>query len=301
MVAVPDRCLPVMYVLTRAPVAWMRPEEVALALGEGADETSDLLCDLDLEGWIEVWEDEQGPLICLTPLAAERLRLRLVENGPGVSPRWVSIDEPEPPLPRVYQPGSGDKETALGFVQDNALPPDVGAERAEITLARARELSDDERRRSNLDGLPRPTLLLGVGTTPWPGPTLPDGWVCPVCGNRALAAHMYCLYCDRWGFDHRFNLEVPPIRNAVPTRRRRRSEPDPRERDRLESDRLRLERRTKHAAKLQEKIDSERERRQRQRTTPRGPSQTTPRPHTNAENPRLGSTSHVAFSQPPRR
>jgi hypothetical protein len=49
---------------------------------------------------------------------------------------------------------------------------------------------------------PRPTVLLGSGLTPWPGPLAAKGRICPGCRSGPISERAYCLVCDRWGFDY---------------------------------------------------------------------------------------------------
>jgi hypothetical protein len=90
------------------------------------------------------------------------------------------------------------------------------AERAEESMLKGSGPLES-RRRGVEQGLPAPTLLVGLGLTPWPGPGVGSqpNRPCPACGSGRLEPSMYCLYCDRWGLDHRL-LDGPPPKPATP-------------------------------------------------------------------------------------
>ena len=54
MAELPDAYLPVMNALLEAPLAWQSPAEIAAVLALGDEQTMDLLCDLDVAGWVSV-------------------------------------------------------------------------------------------------------------------------------------------------------------------------------------------------------------------------------------------------------
>src|SRR4051794_39418630 len=101
MVEMPDEWRPVLNALLAAPIAWQSPEEIAVALGADVEATADLLSLMDVAGWLSVWDGDAGPVVTLTALAAERLRVVLVEVGPDETPRWASAGDPPPPRPRA--------------------------------------------------------------------------------------------------------------------------------------------------------------------------------------------------------
>src|SRR4051794_1468591 len=90
----PEGWGPVLDALVVAPIAWQSPGQVAEALAAGVEETTEVLCRMDVEGWIAVWDGEAGPLVTLTPLAAERMRVVLVEYGADETPRWARVGDP---------------------------------------------------------------------------------------------------------------------------------------------------------------------------------------------------------------
>src|SRR3954469_21110157 len=100
MAVLSDAWLLVIKVLLEAPVAWQTPQEIAAALGRGEAETSDLLCDLDVAGWLSGGDTDSAPVATLSALAAERLDVRLVEVGQSQTPRWARSGDPDPPPPR---------------------------------------------------------------------------------------------------------------------------------------------------------------------------------------------------------
>lgn len=202
MVEMSEPCRAVALALLGAGLAWQTAEELALASGGDLDATADALARLDLDGWISVWDRPEGPVVTFSPLGAERLGIRLVESGPGEVPRWASRGDPEPPAP----PAKHVARSARSAWLSDLIDPHASAERlAELAEAAGTPRAEGEASRgaagtkSDPNGLPRPTVLIGQGHTPWPGPgTL----ACPVCSGRPLGSQMYCLNCDRWGLDH---------------------------------------------------------------------------------------------------
>ncbi|MFO0952759.1 MAG: hypothetical protein U0835_16745 [Isosphaeraceae bacterium] len=241
------------------PGSWRTPAELASQVGRSVDETSDILCDLDLAGWVQVLEREAGLFVALSPLGAERLGLRLVEVGASGLHRWVGLGDPEPPSPRSKNLCAGERAATLGFVVDPCPSPPESAERAEraeraVAFAARLENAAGPARPSGATAgqgdPPAPSVLVGVGLTPWPGPNeSPEpGGVCPACGSRKLRAHMYCLCCDRWGLDG-----PPPTDGGLartPEFRRSRPAPDPAA-EKAELDRLRDRRKARRMRRRQ--------------------------------------------------
>jgi hypothetical protein len=193
----------VMNALIEGPVAWRSPAEIASTIGLDEAGTTDILCELDVAGWVEVWESASGPLVTLSALAAERLAVRLVEFGPGETPRWARTGEPDPRPARPKNVCTSARAASLDFVPDPMESPEVGLERFESVEARANARRGQPAGQTQTEDLPRPTHLVGVGLTPWPGPSqnVEDLARCPACGSRKLRPEMYCIYCDRWGSD----------------------------------------------------------------------------------------------------
>ena len=205
MFEIPENWSAVLGALIEAPVAWQSPEAVATAIGLGVEETTDLLCALDVAGWVVVWDSTEGPYITLSALGAERLAVRLVEVGPGGTLRWAPVGDPDPPAPRSKNVCAGERGARLEFVIDPNESPEDAVSRFESPPARpgAGAARKGGAGASRPDDLPRPIQLVGVGLTPWPGPVqnAEDLATCPVCGSKKFLPQMYCLYCDRWGLD----------------------------------------------------------------------------------------------------
>lgn len=199
--------------LLKAPLAWQSPEQLASAMGFGVEETTDVLADLDASGWLTAWERRFDVVVTLSVEAAAKLGVRLVESGRGEDPRWAALGDPEPPMPRASGVFRDERAASLERVVDPSPMPDEAVERAEEAIERS-EASADARRRAFLESLPAPTLLIGLGLSPWPGPGDGRKASCPACGSKRLKPSMYCLYCDRWGLDHLIRDEPPPRARA---------------------------------------------------------------------------------------
>jgi hypothetical protein len=247
----PDNWLLVIKVLLDSPVAWRKPAEIAAALGQGEEETTDLLCEIDLAGWLVIWDVGEGPVVTLSALAAARLGVRLVEVGSGQTPRWARAGDPDPPSLRSKNVCANERAASFEFVVDEAPPPDLTAELSERVEA-LQAVSSAQRRAGEL---PTPTLLLGLGLTPWPGPRLPSVCVCPACGDRTLLSYMYCLYCDRWGLDRPAagGAEVLPVNPRV---RPPRPESERRALERLQAEKLRARRKAQRQRHHQARVES---------------------------------------------
>jgi hypothetical protein len=188
------------------PTLWPTVEDLAGATGADAAEVEPVLAEMEAAGWVEPWEpDPSGPARCvLTPLAAERLGLRLDAE----SARWVPAAAPAEP-PRKARRGKQVCETDLNGEPDDPGPldsfPDPGAADPAEAVAEAEWVeATAPRKRSRADhppGLPRPTILLGERLI-WDGPRWTQTRPCPGCRGHRLTAARYCLICDRWGLDY---------------------------------------------------------------------------------------------------
>jgi hypothetical protein len=203
----PDTWQKLLHTIVEGPLAWQTPVQLSARLGLDLDATYDILAGLDLGGWLEPWEMGATLYITLSPLAAERARVRLTPVGfqsgaiSDSAMRWISIDEPVS-SPRAKGCSDEDRVYLDGFV-DPAPGPDVELEAAERDARIAeRKLDAGDARWHHF--LPRPTILLGVGLSPWPGPRQHKGPHCPACGSKPISESAYCLICDRWGLDHVF-------------------------------------------------------------------------------------------------
>jgi hypothetical protein len=206
------------------PTLWPTVEDLAAATGAGAAEVERAVAELAAAGWVEPWDagspdqsiDQSidqvdlladapaGPLRwVLTPLAAERLGLRLDAE----SARWVPAAAPAEP-PRKARRGRTVCETDLNGEPDDPGPldsfPDPGApDPAEVVAAAEEADARAPRKRSRADhppALPQPTILLGERLI-WDGPRWTETKPCPGCRGRRLTAARYCLVCERWGLD----------------------------------------------------------------------------------------------------
>jgi hypothetical protein len=147
------------------------------------------LIELENEGLIDWWrqgswlEDSRRYLVFLTPLACERLGVRITDEL-----TYGKSHEGRRPAPRYDQ-----ADDWLDDLVDDGPGPDELAEAAE------------EAGRPTRDG-PKPTFLVGQSLCPWPGPA-EVAFVaqleqpCLACGDKPLAPSAYCLVCDRWGMD----------------------------------------------------------------------------------------------------
>ena len=185
--------------ILRGATVWSAPGDLANDLGWSVDATTDRLAELDAAGWIEVWErkPECDVVVTLSSLGAERLGVRLVEYGLNLTPRWLAINEPEPPLPRVSGVFINARAMDLEFVVDPSPRPDEQAESGEES---ARFASGPSRRGGKHEP-PKPKRFVGQGLVPWPGPEAFEKPLCPACSGGPLAPSEYCLGCDRWGLD----------------------------------------------------------------------------------------------------
>jgi hypothetical protein len=89
--------------LIDAPTAWQTPMQLALRTGLPLLKTADELADLYAAGVVVPWPAcPEGVAVTLTPWAAERLEVRIVEIGVKEVPRWARAGQPEPPPPRAF-------------------------------------------------------------------------------------------------------------------------------------------------------------------------------------------------------
>jgi hypothetical protein len=243
--------------LVAAPIAWRSSSELASATGLGLEATADLLATLDVGGWLSAWERPDDVVVTLSAEAAWKLDVRVVESGPGATPRWAGRSQPEPPPPRASGLFRGELAARLERVVDGQPGPVAEAERAEEAAARSAAPVAPHSMVA-ADSLPRPSLLVGTGLSPWPGPGDGRKATCPACRSRRLGPSSYCLCCDRWGLDHLIRGESPP-------------RPGPRREsgDRArQGERQRLSRQQKRRARLSAQAQDAR----RTRTGPRGPA-----------------------------
>ncbi len=203
-----ERGATILRAIGRGPGAWASPVEVARRVDRPSESTTDDLADLHLGGWIEVWDRPDGPVVTLTPLAAERLGLRLVEDGRDLDPRWLGLGDPEPCPPRARNVCHQAAAANLDRVVDPTPSP----------LGDPRWVEPDSRVVGPNRSEPvRPRRLIGLGLTPWPGPARPGDRICPACGSRRLPVEAYCLYCDRNGREAAAKPAAgPPVADGLP-------------------------------------------------------------------------------------
>ena len=207
-------CRGVIKAILAAPIAWQSPAELIRALGiDAEEETIDTLAVLDAGGWLEVWERDDEIVVTLSVAAASKLDVRLVEVGPKEVPRWANRGEPEPKAPRAVGVFRQERASTLELVVDTTASPESQLEAAEEQKA---EASKTIKGRSLVpwENFPKPTLFLGSGLSPWPGPGVGRKASCPSCLSRRLSPTAYCLVCDRWGLDHLL-LDLPSTRRPV--------------------------------------------------------------------------------------
>ncbi len=247
-----ETCLRLLRALTAAPIAWQTPAQLASRIGGPREPAYDALADLDAAGWLDPWETGGEQYVTLTPHAAERLRVRLVPAGRSETLRWVPVDDPEP-CPRAPGRGQGDID-ALDLIPDPAPGPAAEVEAAERAERMLRRNVDGSRVPSE-SWFPRPTILLGSGLTPWPGPRAEKGRTCPGCFSMPISERAYCLVCDRWGLD---SLLSGSGANSARPGRPRRLTPNAPSDDALAA--AKAARREKHRRKLAEREALERAR-----------------------------------------
>jgi hypothetical protein len=202
MVELPENWKKILDFVVDAPIAWQSPEEIAQALRQDVEETTDLLSDMDAAGWISVWDLEPGPVVTLSTLAAYHYGVILVEMGPEDEPRWSPVGDPAPVPPRGKHLAKTDLHARQDQAFDPAPAPDLSMERAEELAHRAARYRQHLTVTCRIEDLPLPCYFLGQGLTPWPGPAESRGPErCPACAGRPLMPHAYCLYCNRWGLD----------------------------------------------------------------------------------------------------
>lgn len=218
---------PLLGVLATGVVTWVPVSELLHAAGitdPGAG--LDTLASLNLAGWVEISEPDEGELlICLSPLGGDRLGLSVIEQGGQAC--WTDSPEPETSWPRWHGPedGSEDPEDWITQVADPRPGPAELVEHADWEASQPPDPYPDlapPRGRPEDLFRPRPTLILGAGV-PWFAVAgvkhrtrrekLPTGLTsrdqvlisapCPGCGDQPLPPDATCVYpgCDRWGRD----------------------------------------------------------------------------------------------------
>ncbi|WP_169973334.1 hypothetical protein [Tautonia rosea] len=196
--AIPERWIQIVEAIVNAPYAWSTPDDVIEATGIDEEALIDELADMDIEGWIDVWERPDGLVVTLSVLAAKRFGCHLIEIDPPRTLRWAREGEAEPP-PQVTRSTS---MAPLFAIIDPHPGPEFEIEANERAARyQANGRFGTFRRGAGQGEPPRPTLLLGSNLSGWSGSQETGSDVCPACQSRPLPAHAYCLCCDRWGLD----------------------------------------------------------------------------------------------------
>jgi hypothetical protein len=215
--SVPELWIRIIEAIAEGPSAWMTPKALASTLGVDEDEMLDEVASMDVSGLLELWEHAEGLVLTLSALSADRFGFRLTEHGPFCQLRWARIGEPEPTPPPARHVVRGSSSASFAFLIDPRPGPEA---QAEVSLQaeryRASQLTEAASRNVDRAEPPRPTILIGTGLIPWPGPFSTDSGRCPACDSRLLPPNAYCLYCDRWGMD---DIPVVPARPRGQARR----------------------------------------------------------------------------------
>jgi hypothetical protein len=82
--------------ITEGPTAWHTPRQLAVQLRLDVEQLTDELADMDLAGWLAVWERPDDVAVTLSPLTAARFRVRLATGRHGGS-RWIAAGGTERP------------------------------------------------------------------------------------------------------------------------------------------------------------------------------------------------------------
>lgn len=146
--------------MLRAPLAWMSPAELAHFVNSDVDHISDLLCDLDASGMVEISDTPRGPVVTFSSATIRGLDLDLVEVG--TSFRW-----------RRSCARSPRRSTSREQWDPNAIIDPSPS--AELLVDEADELAGG----SAQSPRPRTPAIAGIlsGPSPWPWDEL--GWPRP--------------------------------------------------------------------------------------------------------------------------
>ncbi len=145
--------------------AWWDLDTAATALGLHQEASTDLLCELDLDSWIDVFPDLRIPCLTLTMRCAEVLQLEIAKSRGRAYWRHVPKTR-EPRVARLFH----------GYDVRDPYPG-------------LRASSDPH----------RPSTLIGEGLVGWDNPSATGETLCRACRGSALRAGHYCLRCDRTG------------------------------------------------------------------------------------------------------
>lgn len=191
-----------------APRSWSNIDELVDMLALTREHVQEELRGEIEAGHVETWSRDDGLIYyTLTPLAALRLRVELVDDGFGRRQRWARHDRRRRPRAATLGPL---EDPAADLVDDSPGPAELAELADEIRAARWKP-----GRRPSVDRLPKPTRVLDFTPGPWherparvarPGrrrrrQPLEDPTQCSLCNGAPLDATTYCLCCGRWGLD----------------------------------------------------------------------------------------------------
>jgi hypothetical protein len=216
----PDAWRDVLAAIVSAPVAWSSPAAIAERARLDVDDVTDRLAELDEAGYVAVWDRDDGPVLTLSALGAERIGVRLGRVKGRKNPAWLETGEPEAAEPPAMNVVEDLADAGMEWVADSGPPAELLVEAAEeIELAakkkkkkkppRMPKLLHPKFRRDPLPrfiitgGLPWPLIILGLRSAAvWRElPLGSDERWCRTCGGRKLRSWEYCPECDRWGFN----------------------------------------------------------------------------------------------------
>ena len=169
--------------------------EIGALIGESIEYVDQSLTCLLNDGLVDCWGDPGQVVWTLTPIAAEGLRVHIVEYGLTGRSRWEGITfQPESISTRRRKNNSRVDDPIDDVVDPRPGPPEIA-------------ISDEESRRARPRGpwkvehLPKPTLILmGCGLV-WKERKKGSKKPCDVCKGLRLPTNAYCAKCSRWGLD----------------------------------------------------------------------------------------------------
>lgn len=214
--------------------AWLRPAEFAEHAAISLQEAEDSLCELNVAGIVEVWDEpdgEPGIGVTFTPIGAEHLGLKLTMRGMKDGCRWVRKRAlpsacPRPAVkelresaaaiardPAILKQRGGYIDQHTGEAIDQTPAPDVLVEVSEelhLALTARRKMLEKLGRSLTVDDIPPPIHI--VDGTPYsePEPRETGGNAfaprndCGFCGGRHHKRNGACPACCAWGWDDYF-------------------------------------------------------------------------------------------------
>ncbi len=92
----PDDWLEIVNNLLQANSAWQTPATLARRMSRDLEKLTDTLAEMDLAGWLQIWERPDGVMLTISAWGANRLIARLIPAGPGGSWRWATAQTRRP-------------------------------------------------------------------------------------------------------------------------------------------------------------------------------------------------------------